>query len=309
MTTEATSRNAIERRCTVVGLVTDALMAVLKTVTGFVGHSSALLADGVHSLGDMATDVAVMAMVGVSNRRASDNYRYGYGKFETLTAFVICVVLVVVAVTIMVGAASSVWDALHGATLPFPSRVVLPVAVVAVVAKESMYHYARRVGRSIDSAALSAYAWHHRVDALSTLATLVGVACSIFLGPRWRVLDPLVALLVSVLIIVAAYRVGRPAIEELLEKSLPDDVVGRIGDTVSNVHGVCAFHNLRTRRNGAVNVVDIHVKVDGSLTVEQSHHITRDIERQLAALLGKVLVNIHVEPFHGQNDCERLGTH
>ena len=302
-------RNREEKRCTLVGMTSDVCLSAIKIVTGIFGHSSAILADGIHSIGDMVTDGLVYAMVRLSGKGVDERYRYGRGKYETLAAFLISIILVIVALGLMSEGAQDVWAAIQGETLERPHNIALVVGMIAVIVKEGLYHYTRLKGRKTGSSALKAYAWHHRADALSTAATLLGVAGAMFLGERWRVLDPIAAIAVSVLILVLAYRMGRPAIEELLEKSLPDDVVRRIGDTVSDVHGVCAFHNLRTRHNGAVNVVDIHVKVDGSLTVEQSHHITRDIERQLAALLGKVLVNIHVEHYHGQNDCERLGTH
>ena len=126
-----------------------------------------------------------------------------------------------------------------------------------------------------------------------------------FLGERWRVLDPIAAIAVSVLILVLAYRLGRPAIEELLEVSLPDDEKDKIATIISNTPGVQAFHNLRTRRNGNLRVIDIHVKMDGNLTVSSSHDITREIERKLSEELGEVMTNIHVEPYRGSNDCEK----
>jgi cation diffusion facilitator family transporter len=160
-------------------------------------------------------------------------------------------------------------------------------------------------GRKTGSNALKAYAWHHRADALSTSATLLGVAGAMFLGEQWRVLDPLAAIAVSVLILVLAYRMGRPAVEELLEVSLPSDEQECIATIVTSIPGVKAFHNLRTRRNGNLRVVDMHIKVDGDLTVTRSHDITREIERQLSESLGEVMTNIHVEPYHGNNECEK----
>ena len=118
-------------------------------------------------------------------------------------------------------------------------------------------------------------------------------------------LDPLAAIAVSVLILVLAYRMGRPAIEELLEVSLPKEEQDKIASIVNGTPGVQAFHNLRTRRNGSLRVVDIHIKVDGSLSVNESHEITRSIERQLGETLGEVMTNIHVEPYHGHNHCEK----
>ena len=298
-------KNRAEKRCAMVGMTSDVCLSVLKIITGFFGHSSAILADGIHSISDTVTDALVYAMVRLSGKGVDDRYRYGRGKFETLAAFLISIILVVVALGLMTEGVHDVWDAIKGETLGRPHNIALIVGIIAVIIKESLYHYTRRQGKKTDSSALKAYAWHHRADALSTAATLLGVAGAMFLGERWRVLDPIAAIAVSVLILVLAYRLGRPAIEELLEVSLPDDEKDKIATIISNTPGVQAFHNLRTRRNGNLRVVDIHVKMDGNLTVSSSHDITREIERKLSEELGEVMTNIHVEPFRGSNDCEK----
>lgn len=298
-------RNSIEKRCTLVGMTSDICLSALKIVTGIVGHSSAILADGIHSISDTVTDALVYAMVRLSGKGVDERYRYGRGKFETLAAFLISIILVVVALGLMTEGAKDVWEAFNGGTLERPHDIALIVGIVAVVVKEGLYHYTHLKGRKTNSSALKAYAWHHRADALSTAATLVGVAGAMFLGERWRVLDPIAAIAVSVLILVLAYRLGRPAVEELLEVSLPQEEQDKIAGIVNGIDGVKAFHNLRTRRNGNLRVVDMHIKVDGQLTVTRSHEITRKIEHQLSEALGEVMTNIHVEPYRGTNDCEK----
>jgi len=301
----ATQRNSREKRCTLVGMASDVCLSTLKVTAGLVGHSSAMLADGIHSISDFVTDTLVYAFVRLSGRGVDEQYRYGRGKFETLAAFLISIILVVVAIGLLTEGVRDVWAALQGAVLERPDNIALVVGVVAVVVKEGLYRFTRHESHSTGSTALGAYAWHHRADALSTAATLLGVAGAMFLGERWRVLDPLAAIAVSVLIMVLAYRLGRPAVEELLEVSLPRDEVERIGDIVSHVPGVKAYHNLRTRRNGQLRVVDMHIKIDGTLSVVQSHLITQQIEQRLSEALGDVMANIHVEPYYGNNQCER----
>ena len=297
--------NRREKRCTLVGLTCDISLSAIKIVTGLAGHSSAILADGIHSIGDTVTDALVYAMVRFSGKGADNRYRYGRGKYETLAAFLISLILVAVALGLMADGVKDVWGAFHGETLSRPLNIALLAAVLAIVVKEGLYHYTRHTARRTGSAALKAYAWHHRADALSTLATLAGVAGAMFLGETWRVLDPLAAIAVSVLILVIACRMGLPAVQELLEVSLPEQEQQLIADIVQGTPGVKAFHNLRTRRNGSLRVIDLHVKVDGDMTVACSHEITRDIERQLSQALGDVLANIHVEPYHGHNHCEK----
>ena len=287
------------------GMTSDVCLSVIKIVTGFVGNSSAILADGIHSISDTVTDALVYAMVRLSGKGIDERYRYGRGKYETLAAFLISIILVVVALGLMSEGAKDVLAAIQGETLERPHNIALIVGIIAILVKESLYHYTRFKGRKTGSNALKAYAWHHRADALSTGATLLGVAGAMFLGERWRVLDPIAAIAVSVLILVLAYRLGRPAVEELLEVSLPRDEQDTIAGIVTGTPGVKAFHNLRTRRNGNLRVVDIHVKMDGELTVARSHDITREIERQLREALGEVMTNIHVEPYRGTNDCEK----
>ena len=298
-------RNREEKRCTMVGMTSDVCLSALKIVTGVLGHSSAILADGIHSISDTVTDALVYAMVRLSGKGVDERYRYGRGKYETLAAFLISIILVVVALGLMTEGVQDVWAALQGETLQRPHNIALIVGLIAVMVKEGLYQYTRLKGKKTGSSALKAYAWHHRADALSTAATLLGVAGAMFLGERWRVLDPIAAVAVSVLILVLAYRLGRPAVEELLEVSLPQDEQDKISSIVTATPDVKAFHNLRTRRNGSLRVVDIHVKVDGDLTVNRSHEITRQIERQLTEALGEVMTNIHVEPYHGTNDCEK----
>ncbi len=298
-------RNRQERRCTLVGMTSDVCLSALKIVTGIIGNSSAILADGIHSISDTVTDGLVYAMVRLSGKGVDERYRYGRGKFETLAAFLISILLVVVSLGLMIEGVKDVWSAWHGETLERPHNIALIVGIIAVVVKESLYHYTRIKGVKTDSSALKAYAWHHRADALSTAATLLGVAGAMFLGERWRVLDPIAAIAVSVLILVLAYRLGHPAVEELLEVSLPEEEKNTIAAIITNTPGVKAFHNLRTRRNGNLRVVDCHVKVEGDLSVVQSHEITVEIERKLSAELGEVMTNIHVEPYHGSNECEK----
>lgn len=300
-------RNHQEKQCALVGMTSDVGLSALKILTGIFGHSTAILADGIHSISDTVTDALVYAMVRLSGKGVDQRYRYGRGKYETLAAFLISIILVVVAVGLMTGAVGDVWTALNGGTLERPHNIALIVGIIAVAVKEGLYHYTRIKGHQTGSAALKAYAWHHRADALSTAATLLGVAGAMFLGERWRVLDPLAAIAVSVLILVLAYRMGRPAVEELLEVSLPQNEQDTISAIVKGTPGVKAFHNLRTRRNGSLSVVDMHIKVDGNLSVSESHDITRAIEHQLSDALGEVMTNIHVEPYHGHNNCEKNG--
>ena len=151
-------RNNKEKRCTLVGMTSDVCLSALKIVTGIIGRSSAILADGIHSISDTVTDALVYAMVRLSGKGVDDRYRYGRGKYETLAAFLISIILVVVAVGLLTEGAKDVWGALHGDTLERPHNIALIVGIIAVIVKEGLYHYTRFKGRKTDSKALKAYA-------------------------------------------------------------------------------------------------------------------------------------------------------
>lgn len=196
---------------------------------------------------------------------------------------------------------SQIVDALNGKVLPRPEMVALVMAFVSVVAKEWLFHYTRVAGEQMNSMALVANAWHHRSDAFSSIAVLVGIGCAMFLGERWRVLDPIAAATVSVFIALVAYRLAMPSIRELLEVALPDDVTAEMGGVIGRVDGVCAYHHLRTRKNGNVYIMDFHIKVDPRLTIVEAHDISKRAEAALKAKYGEQsIVNIHIEPYQGE---------
>lgn len=300
----------VARHVTWVGFVVNAVLGVGKILAGLFGRSSAMIADGVHSFSDLITDIIVLVFVGIGHRRADKKHQYGHGKFETFATMMLAVILGIVGVLFFAEGLSKTLDALHGSLLPQPSWIALIVAVLSVLSKEWLYRYTRRAGERIGSTVVVANAWHHRSDALSSVATLAGVGGAIFFGARWRVLDPVAAMLVSVFIVVAAVKICSPAVKELLEASLPDDVVGGMCRIIGDTPGVDAFHHFASRRNGSMMIVDFHIKVNPRITVEQAHVIACEVESRLRAAYGRnLLVNIHIEPYHGQpvnevNMCE-----
>ena len=185
----------------------------------------------------------------------------------------------------------------HEGHQPRPGLVALVAAGVSIVVKEILYRYTVREGRAVDSPSVVANAWHHRSDALSSLGTLVGIACAYFLGQKWRIADPIAALVVAVFIFKVAFDLVRTGLNELLERSLPADVEEEILRIVTADPEVCQPHNLRTRRIGAAIAVEVHVRMDGAMTVARSHALTVDIERRLRARFGEgTMIAIHVEP-------------
>ena len=245
----------------------------------------------------ISNDVVVIAFVRISSKPRDDGHDYGHGKYETLATIIISLALGVVGAGILVNSIRDIRVVVDGGLLPRPGLIALVAAVLSIVAKEILYRYTVREGRAVDSPSVVANAWHHRSDALSSLGTLVGIACAYFLGQKWRIADPIAALIVAVFIFKVAFDLIRTGLDELLECSLPADVEQEILQIVTAEPGVREPHNLRTRRIGASIAIEVHVRMDGAMTVAQSHALTVDIEHRLRARFGEgTMIAIHVEP-------------
>lgn len=298
MTVDTSTREKEIYRVTLVGFVVNLILSAAKLAAGILGRSGAMIADAIHSFSDMATDIVVIVFARISSKPKDDGHDYGHGKYETLATIIISLALAAVGIGILSSSIGSIRTILEGGTLPRPGAVALVAAVVSIVAKEILYRYTVRVGRRIDSPSVIANAWHHRSDALSSLGTLAGIGCAYFLGEKWRIADPIAALLVAVFIFKIALDLIRTGLGELLEKSLPADVEQEILSIVTANPEIRSPHNLRTRRIGASIAIEVHVRVDGAMSVAHSHALTVDIEHRLRARFGAgTMIAIHVEPF------------
>lgn len=282
---------------TLVGSLVNLVLLIFKFLAGILGNSAAMLADAVHSLSDFVTDLIVLVFVRISNKPQDSGHRYGHGKYETLATTIIGGILFAVGVGILWNAGESIISFLHGENLQSPGLLALLAAVTSIAVKEVLYQYTIRVGHKTQSQVVIANAWHHRSDALSSVGTAIGIGGALLLGEDWRVLDPIAAVVVSVLIMKVAIQLILPCLDDLLEHSLPEETEAAIAHTLLDFPEVSSPHNLRTRRVGSACAIEVHVRMDGNLTVRQSHEITREMERRLRQLLGpKTFVNIHVEP-------------
>ena len=289
---------SIIRHVTWVGFWVNAVLMVIKIAIGHYGHSDALVADGVHSLSDFATDLIVLSFVGIAYKGADSEHPYGHGKFETFASLLIAVILVIVAVGLGWSGVRAIISSLQGNPLPRPDIWTIVVALIAILSKEWLYRYTIATGKLIDSSSLIANAWHHRSDAISSVATLIGVSAGYFLGEGWRIADPVVSIIIAFFIAGSAIEIGRPSVDELLERSLPKDKIREIEEAVAAVPGVKDYHRLRTRRNGHSYLAELHIKVDPNITVTQGHAISTLVETSLRSLLGEdSIITVHVEPY------------
>lgn len=283
-------------RVTLVGSVVNIALTIFKLIGGIVGHSGAMVADAVHSLSDFATDVLVLVFVKLSGKPADRDHAYGHGKYETLGSLTIGLILAIVGVAMLVGGIERIVAFCQGEPLEVPGMIALWAAVVSIVAKEWLFRYTIRAERSLQSPALVANAWHHRSDALTSIAALIGIGGAILLGNHWAVLDPIAAAVVSLFIIKAAWDLSHSAVDELLEKSLPQPDVDMITQILLAVPGVQSLHDLRTRRVGTCKVVDVHLKMDGQLTLRQAHDIADEAEDRIRRQFGQqTIITIHMD--------------
>ena len=297
MESEKSSREKGIYKVTIVGSVVNFLLLVFKFFAGITGHSAAMLADAVHSLSDFITDIVVIVFVRIAGKPEDKGHDYGHGKYETLATAIIGLLLLCVGFGIFWNGASSIYTFLQGGQLESPGVVALVAALVSIVSKEILYQYTVIQGKKLNSQAVVANAWHHRSDALSSIGTAIGIGGAILLGDHWRGLDPIAAVVVSFFIMKVSVQLLIPCVDELLEKSLPDDVEKEIEQTVLSFPGVSQPHHLRTRRIGSYYAIEIHVRMDGKITLEEAHGTATAIENKLKEMFGKgTHVGIHVEP-------------
>ncbi len=292
------------RKVTMVGFWINAALVIIKLFFGYWGNSDALVADGYHSLSDFITDFMVLYFVGVAYKKADSSHPYGHGKYETIGSFFIAIVLMLVAVGIGWGGITSIIGALNGHEIPRPDVWTIVVAGVSIAAKEFCYRYTMVYARKIGSSALKANAWHHRTDAISSVATIIGVSLAYALGDSWRIMDPIASIVIAVFIGISAIQIAKPSIGELLEVSLPIAQINNINNIIRSVNGVRRVHNLRARRNGHAIIVDVNVHVDPDITIREGHAIATDVEEGLRESYGhNIIIYVHVEPDEGHPEC------
>ena len=288
-------------KVTLVGSLVNFFLMTFKFIGGIFGNSSALIADAVHSLSDFVTDIIVIVFVKISGKPEDDDHKYGHGKFETLATALIGLALFAVGVGLLASGAGKVYDAINGAELPAPSMIALVAAAVSILSKEILFRYTVHVGKGLNSKAVIANAWHHRSDAFSSVGTLTGIGGAIFLGKKWRILDPIAAIVVSVFIIKVAIDLIKPCIDELLERSLPEETEKQILDIIASFPEASSPHHLRTRRIGNHIAIEVHLRMDGQTPLENAHQVATDIEKRLKDEFGAdTHIGIHMEPLRNE---------
>jgi cation diffusion facilitator family transporter len=284
-------------KVTLIGSVGNAVLLTFKFIAGMLGHSSAMIADAVHSLSDFLTDVLVLVFVRISSKPQDTSHDYGHGKFETIASFLIALALIAAAIGIILSGSMKLATWLKGGQLEAPGTLALWAALLSIIIKEILYRYTALRGKALESQVMIANAWHHRSDALSSIGAAIGIGGAIILGNRWTVLDPLASIVVGAMLIKVAAELLKTSIDDLTECSLPAETEEEIIRIIQSYPDVQQPHNLRTRRIGNRIAIEAHVRMDGNLSLHKAHERATSIEQKLKERFGpQTHVTIHMEP-------------
>ncbi len=285
-------------KTTGIGALLNIVISIAKIIAGIIGHSQAMIADGIHSLSDLGSDIVVIIGMFLASRPKDSTHNYGHGKFETLSALTITIILTTVGIGIGFSSVKNIIYIMQGNLIVKPQIIAFIAAVVSIVIKESLFRYTIKKGRSINSPSVIANAYHHRSDAFSSLGAAIGIGGAIILGDKWVILDPLAGVIVSLLIIKEAFKIGRISLNELLEVSLPKGIQETVLQIAKSIPGIYNTHGLKTRRVGNVSVVDLHICINPMMTVEAGHTLAHYVEDAIRKKICKeMIVSIHIEPY------------
>lgn len=275
MTTTLPTDWPAKRRVTVIGGIVNLVLAVAKIVGGLLGHSQALVADGVHSFSDLVSDALVLIAARWGSHDADSNHPYGHARIETAATAMVGLLLLAVA-------AGFLFDSLNRLSEPErllqPGWIALTLAVAAVLIKEALFRYTVRVGRETRSPLITANAWHHRSDALSSVVVVVGVAGAL-LGVIW--LDAVAAAVVALMVAWVGWGFIRSSVTELVDTGLPNDRLDALDALINSVDGVRDYRDLRTRRMGGQAFMDVQILLDPDLTLREADRIAREVKSLL----------------------------
>lgn len=283
---------SIGSRTTIVGILVNALLAGIKGLAGIVGNSYALIADAIESSTDVFSSLVVLSGLRIAKVPADENHPYGHGKAEPLAASVVALALIVAAAGIAVNSIREI-KVPHHAPAPF----TLAVLVLVVVTKETLFRYVFKTGQSVGSTAVKTDAWHHRSDALTSLAAFIGISIALIGGPGYEEADDWAALFASAVIVFNALRLLRPALLEVMDTAPSGEMVSRILQSAAQVKGVIGLDKCLVRKMGFDYYVDLHVIVNAEMSVKEAHKIGHDVKDRLRSQHPYIRdVLVHIEP-------------
>ncbi|MFW2372499.1 MAG: cation diffusion facilitator family transporter [Gammaproteobacteria bacterium] len=286
------------------GILVNLVLSVAKLIVGFIGHSQALIADGLHSLSDLISDGLVLYATHHSNVEADEDHPYGHARYETFATIALGVLLIAVALGIGFDAIHRMLDQSH---LMVPATMTLWIAGLSILSKEALYHYTVHVARKVKSKMLEANAWHHRSDAVSSIVVFVGITGAIW---GWPLLDSIAALIVAIMIARIGWELSHHSFQELVDTALEPETLENIKQHILAVDGVLELHMLRSRRMGHNALVDVHILVDSRVSVSEGHQISEAVAKGIINNFDEINdVTVHIDPEDDEitpNSCHNL---
>jgi len=290
--------SAIGSKTILIGIVSSFILASIKIVSGTLGNSYALIADGIESLADVFSSLVVLSGLRISSKPADSNHPYGHGKAEPLAGSVVALALFASAIIIIIQSIDEIITPHHS-----PAPFTLVILVLVVITKEILFRYIIKVGKQIESTAITNDAWHHRGDAITSGAAFIGISVALIGGVGFEVADDYAALFASVIIILNAYRLLKPTIYELMDTAPSESTIQKIRNSAQQVEGVVELDKCYVRKMGLNFIVDIHVIVDGNLSVYKGHSVAHRVKDTLMASYSNITdVLVHIEPMEMKKD-------
>ncbi len=274
------------------GLIVNIFLAAAKILAGFVGHAYVLIADGIESALDVGGSIVIWGGLTVAARPPDRTHPYGHGKAEPIAAIIVAVAVVAAAVGLAIQSVREIFLPHHA-----PAPWTLAVLVVAVIVKETLFRYVIRFGQKVESTAVKTDAWHHRMDAMTSIAAFIGISLALIGGKKWQRADDWAALVACSLIAANGIRLARPAFYEIMDTAPGGKIVRSIRAVASSVPGVVEVEKCRARKMGLDYYVDLHVGVDGNISVHEGHQIAHRVKAAIQQSDSRVAdVLVHIEP-------------
>jgi len=283
------------KRATLVSIAGNMALASFKLFAGIVGASSAVIADAMHSFSDIFSSIIIYIGLAIAGKKEDKIHPYGHGRAEVIAAVTVAFLLTGIAIAIWIDALK----VLRAGQRPLPGGIALIAALVSIGVKEFLFRYKKHIGKKVGSESLIADAWHHRSDAFSSVATLIGVGGARLLGEKFVYLDPLAAMVIGIIIAGVGVKVFGGSAKRLMDAQGPDELLGRIRRSALCVPDVKGVEEVRARKSGLAYLVDIHVEVDREMSVEKSHRVAQEVRETVLAQMDDIKdLLVHIEPYY-----------
>ncbi|MGM0607833.1 MAG: cation diffusion facilitator family transporter [Candidatus Muiribacteriota bacterium] len=282
------------KKITLISILGNILLGILKILAGFYGQSQALLADGVHSLSDLSTDILIYTGSIFWSKPADKKYPYGHGRIEIIITLILGLLVFAAAIPIIYSSLTGIQRTDY---LETPLKITMVIAFFSVIFKEFLYRLTLKTGKKINSPAVIANAWHHRSDSFSSIPVIISIGCAIYL-PDWIFMDRIGAVIVGVILIKTAIKFIYKSINILMDRAAPDEVLSALNKLCQNEGRILEFHKIRTRYIGNTISLDMHIELDANLSLKKAHDISSEVKKEIIRQIPEISdVIIHIEPY------------